>query len=250
MGTKKSHSEEKRRTGLLEFAQTLDAFIRDLPVGIRVVGNIRLFIRRTAGQFTHVVATVREQGLLTCQLHPILRERIADGLGLEMRNAPRSLVLVIPMANVEDLAKPVTHIAVLLEPLRKRLDLRDSLSKIRSKIVNLQHLRTQPREQCIAGRRTQRLHAVRPLKQCPRRRDAINIRRLRKLVAETADRWFQVVHGHEKHIWLCRLGKRHGSPRNQNRCQEYFHGSEPSKRQTMNQPPEQIGYPHFSQASM
>ena len=196
-GLTKPTREEERLIGRSFAAlQPANGFVRELAVGIGVVGHVGDFdTPRRAGSCLAPLGHVGEAAPPRASVLParVLRQRVGDDLGLPVRHAPRGGVLVVAVADVKDLAQRLGAVAVLLEVLRQRHRVRRGLAEVRAEIVDAERVRPQAGEQRVARRRADRLVAVGAFEQHAARREPVDVRRLRQLVAVAAERRLQIV---------------------------------------------------------
>ena len=193
----KTGGDEERRPALAQALlgglEPLDRLGGHAAVGVVGVGGQRRLVRCAPRQRTDPVQRlVREQRLLAGELAATGASRIEvlDHLIVKMWNAERVGVALVPVTNVEHLAKRLRAVAVSVKMLRQRHRVRPRLAQMTAQPVQAGRGRVRPEHQREAGRRTNRLVAVGQVEPHPPLGQGVDVWRSGRAVAVTAQRRF------------------------------------------------------------
>jgi hypothetical protein len=201
--------EERLIRFLLRGLQALDGFIRGGAIGIGVVGDIGGLVGGALGKIGG--GLVGEERLLARESGRglALGERVGDHLGLPVRHTPRSGVLAVAMADVEELAQRLGVPAILLEVLRQGHGVRPGLAEVRAEVVNSESLGAEAGEQRITRGGAHSLVAVGQVEPHAARGEAVRVGRLHRGVSVAAEQRLEVIHADEEDVgFLCRMEDR------------------------------------------
>ena len=138
MRLEETNSHEKWLTGItLGQLQSANGFVSDLAISIGIVRHIGIFKCSTSGQIRWFLI-FKQCPFASRRL--IFFQRITNTIGFKVRYGPGSVVFMIPMAYVKDLAHGFRTISIGFKELRKSDCIRARFTEIRAKIVNSQRL--------------------------------------------------------------------------------------------------------------
>ena len=164
-------------------------------VFVSPIRNVRIFSRRPLERIT----LIQRNPSATVALGRVHRPRASQ----HVRPAPRDRVLLSPTIHappIEELSNANSIIAILLKMLRQRQNVRISIPHLRIEIPNLRTIRQPTRQQTRPSRAAHRLLTMVVRKDHPPRSQTIHIRSLRHPIAETTQRWLQIIQGNEYDI--------------------------------------------------
>ncbi len=185
-------------------SQAADGLVGDQAVAVGVVGHVGAFGGGAARELGRIRGGIGERRFLARQLRAtVLREHVAAGragLGPPVRHAPRGRVLVVAVADVQDLAHRLGAVAVLLEVLGHGDRVGHGLAEVGGQVVDADGLRAQAGHQRVARRRADGLVAERPLEQHAARGQPVDVRRLDDRRAVAAQQRLEVVHADQQDV--------------------------------------------------
>ena len=192
-------------------AQPMDRLLSQSSVRIRIVWHVGRLVRRAAREQPRLGERyVAEERLFAGQVvrRAARGKRVGDHVGRPVRHTPGCGILVVAVADVEDLAERFRAISLPHGPLRQRHSLGRRAPEVRAEIVDARRSRPQSRQERVARRRADRLIRVGAFEHHTVPGQPIDMRRLRDRVAIRAERRFQIVDENQQNVGPLR--RRHG----------------------------------------
>ena len=210
-GQVRLHEAQREEEGcaapLFRGLQALDPVVGDAPVGVGAVGDVAAFPSGTFRELADAVELlVGEVGLLAGQLAAAgaFRVEVFDDLLDVGRHAPRSGVIGVAVAAVEDLADGFRAVAVPDEMLAQRHRIRHRRAEIRGEAVDADRGRARPQHQAVARGGADRLVAVGAFEAETAGGEAVEVWSLGQRVPVAAERRLEVIDADQQDIGLFR----------------------------------------------